>query len=374
MSKLHGVVGLFPELGGPGGIQRGCRHIAAVLAAQAGSGAEAYQFLSLNDPAGGQRDSVGDVGFAFRGFARGKLGLAVSGIAAGRRAPLVFAAHPNLAPVGWAAKKIFGTRLAVMVWGIDVWERLPFLRRTALRNADVVLAISRDTANKVMEVQGVPSEKVRILPLALEPAFWQAAQRRDAALPPGFPKGRVLLSVARLAAAEGYKGVDTVIQALPKLAATIPDVQYVIVGDGDDRPRLEALCRDLGVADRVQFLGRLEALSPELVACYAHCDVFVLPSKGEGFGLVFLEAMASGKPVVGGAHGGTPDVIEDGVNGFLVSHGDVPVLAEKLQMLLTGDALRREVGERARQRVEREFLFERFESCLVAILEEQCAS
>ncbi len=87
MSKLHGVVGLFPELGGPGGIQRACRHIAAVLAARAGSGAGAYQFLSLNDPAGEQRDSVGELSFSFRGFARGKLGFAVSGIAAGRRAP-----------------------------------------------------------------------------------------------------------------------------------------------------------------------------------------------------------------------------------------------------------------------------------------------
>jgi phosphatidylinositol alpha-1,6-mannosyltransferase len=374
MSKLRGLVGLFPELGGPGGIQRACRHVAAVLAARAGSGEAAYHFLSLNDPAGARRDSVGELNFGFRGFARGKFRFALSSAAAGLRAPLVFAAHPNLAPVGWALKKLSGAKLIVMTWGIDVWEPLPALRRRALQGADAVLAISSDTGRRVTEVQGVAPDKVRILPLALEPAFWRAAQRKDAALPPGFPRGRILLSVARLAAAEGYKGIDTVIQALPKLAATIPDIQYVIVGDGDDRPRLEILSRDLGVADRMHFLGKLDGLSPELIACYANCDVFVLPSKGEGFGLVFLEAMALGKPVVGGAHGGTPDVIEDGVNGFLVPHGDVPQLAGKLHVLLAGDDLRREIGERGRLRVEREFLFERFESRLAGILEELCAS
>jgi glycosyltransferase involved in cell wall biosynthesis len=374
MRKLRGLVGLFPELGAPGGIQRACRHVAAVLAAHAGPDAGAYHFLSLNDAAGERRDTVGELSFSFRGFARSKFRFALSSLAAGRQAPLVFAAHPNLAPVGWAVKKLFGARLVVMAWGIDVWEPLPALRRRALGGVDAVLAISRDTARSVVAVQGVKKERVRLLPLALEPAFWQAAQRRDASLPPGFPQGRILLSVARLAAVEGYKGIDTVIQALPKLAATIPDVQYVIVGDGDDRPRLEALSRDLGVANRVHFLGKLDALSTELVACYANCDVFVLPSKGEGFGLVFLEAMALGKPVIGGAHGGTPDVIEDGVTGFLVPHGDVPAVTEKVQSLLANDALRREIGERARQRVERDFLFERFESRLAGILEELCAS
>jgi glycosyltransferase involved in cell wall biosynthesis len=374
MSRLRGAVGLFPELGGTGGIQRACRHIAAALAARAGAGAGDYRFLSLNDSDGEQREAVGELSFAYRGFDRGKLRFARAGLTAASGAPLVFVAHPNLAPVAWAARKMHGTRFAVMTWGIEVWEALPALRGAALRSADVVLAISRDTAAKVTEVQGVVPEKVRLLPLALEPAFWRAAQRGDTARPAGFPRGRILLSVARLAAAEGYKGIDTVIQALPRLAAAVPDVQYVIVGDGDDRPRLEALSRQLGVADRVHFVGRLDARSPELVACYANCDVFVLPSKGEGFGLVFLEAMALGRPVVGGAHGGTPDVIEDGVDGFLVAHGDVPQLAARIEGLLTNSGLRSETGERARRRVEREFLFERFESRLAAILEELCAS
>jgi len=147
-----------------------------------------------------------------------------------------------------------------------------------------------------------------------------------------------------------------------------------VVGDGDDLPRIQRLAARAGVADRVHFLGRIPPHSPELLACYAHADLFVLPSKGEGFGIAFLEAMAFGKPVVGGAHGGTPDVIEDGVCGYLVPHGDVDRLAEALERLLLDEAHRAELGRRARARVESHFLFAQFRERLVGILNELCAS
>ena len=206
--------------------------------------------------------------------------------------------------------------------------------------------------------------RIHRLPLALDPAFWERAQDVGATqLPAAWPRGSTLLTVTRLDAAEGYKGVDTVIQALPQLSLAVPDVQYVVVGDGDDRQRLESLACKHGVADCVHFLGRLPE-SPQLIACYGACDVFVMPSRGEGFGLVFLEAMAFGKPVVGGAHGGTPDVIEDGVTGFLVRFGDIERLARILIKLLQDPALRQEMGQRARARVQERFLFPQFAACL----------
>ena len=107
-----------------------------------------------------------------------------------------------------------------------------------------------------------------------------------------------------MGAAEKYKGADNLIAALPSVLKAAPDTSLVLVGDGDDRPRLEHLARDLGVSEHAHFLF---GLTPEqLFACYANCDIFALPSRGEGFGLVFLEAMAHGKPVIGGAHGGIP--------------------------------------------------------------------
>jgi glycosyltransferase involved in cell wall biosynthesis len=140
----------------------------------------------------------------------------------------------------------------------------------------------------------------------------------------------------------------------------------VLVGDGDDRPRLEQLARESGVADRTRSLFGLT--QEELFACYAHCDVFALPSRGEGFGLVFLEAMAHGKPVIGGAHAGTPDVIEDGVTGVLVPHGDAALLSSALESLLSDPARASEMGARGRERVRAKFTFEQFQTRLTQVL------
>jgi glycosyltransferase involved in cell wall biosynthesis len=372
--RARAVLGLFSELDAPGGIQRSSRHIGAVLSSWAEECGGSYRFLSLNDSAGMGRIEVGGRQFEYEGFERSKSRYSRAALAAGPHTLLIFATHPNLAPAGWLVKKRTGARLAVVAWGIDVWKPLPLHRRWPLRRADAVLAISRYTAEQVKDVLGVSAARVHLLPLALDPAFWERAQNAgEVRLPAGFPQGRTLLTVTRLAANEGYKGVDTVIRALPELARVIPDVHYVVVGDGDDRPRLEALARTLGVADRVHFLGRLEAESPGLIGCYSSCDAFVMPSRGEGFGLVFLEAMAFGKPVVGGAHGGTADVIEDGVTGFLVEHGDTARLTQILAMLLRDQNLRQQMGERARARVQEKFLFAHFAARLRECVEALCA-
>ena len=158
------------------------------------------------------------------------------------------------------------------------------------------------------------------------------------------------------------------IQALPALLARVPDAQLVAVGGGSDLPRLERLAQSIGVAGHTHFLP--PAAPEDLRGAYERCDVFALPSKGEGFGLVFIEAMAQGRPVIGGAHGGTPDVIEEGVEGYLVRHGDVPRLADRLASLLTDEALRQRMGAQALERVQRDFTFERFERSLHALLDE----
>jgi glycosyltransferase involved in cell wall biosynthesis len=185
--------------------------------------------------------------------------------------------------------------------------------------------------------------------------------------PKEFPQNtRIILSVGRWNSAEKYKGADTLISALPRVLKTASDTSLVLVGDGDDRPRLEQLARDVGVSKNVQFLS---GLTPEeLVARYAHCEIFALPSRGEGFGLVFLEAMAHGKPVVGGAHGGIPDIIKDGVTGLLVQHGDVDGLARALASLLGDSTLAREMGARGKDRVAQKFSFAQFETQLMANL------
>jgi glycosyltransferase involved in cell wall biosynthesis len=156
------------------------------------------------------------------------------------------------------------------------------------------------------------------------------------------------------------------ISALPNILKAAPDASLVLVGDGEDRPRFEQLARDLGVSEHAGFLFGLT--SEELFACYANCDVFALPSRGEGFGLVILEAMAHAKPVIGGAHGGIPDIVEEGVTGLLVPHGDVARLAQAVESLFFNPIRAREMGVRGKDRLAKTFSFAQFQLHLARIL------
>jgi phosphatidylinositol alpha-1,6-mannosyltransferase len=182
----------------------------------------------------------------------------------------------------------------------------------------------------------------------------------------------VVLTVGRWLTTERYKGMDTLIMALPRLLLRWPDLQLVLAGSGDDREWLEAIARESGVQRHVHFLTDLSY--GDLAACYAAAEVFALPSRGEGFGFVYLEAMARGKPVIGGAHGGAPEVIADGETGYLVQHGDPVQLATSIDALLAHPDIARQMGARGRERVEREFRFNVFAKSLRKILRELCES
>jgi phosphatidyl-myo-inositol dimannoside synthase len=363
------IAGLFTDLLSNGGIQYAARQTAAVLAGLARRQGSSVSLLSLNDPPGTHRLTVAAQDYEFQGFGRSKPRFVLAALKLAARGPgVVLANHPNLAPVATAMRLLSPRlRVVVMTYGIDVWETLPPLRRAALRRASAVTSCSTFTAQKLVSVQHVASDRVFHIPLSLDPEFMELAESAPGPPPPqGFPDGRIILSVGRWAANERYKGLDHLIQALPELQRQVRNVSLVAVGDGDDRPRLEALAREAGVADSVIFLRGLSR--PDLVACFARCDVFALPSAGEGFGYVFVEAMALGKPTIGGAHGGTPDIIQDGDTGYLVTHGDVARLATVIGNLLQDDSLRTAMGRRAAQHVRANFVFGQFESRLSELL------
>jgi glycosyltransferase involved in cell wall biosynthesis len=369
------LIGLFPELDAPGGVQRAGRHLAAVLTEFAASRGMECRILSLNDTPELHRMSVGNREFVFTGSERAKLRFTATALRGARRhAKLVLAGHPNLAPVV-QSMRIAAPKLKSIICthGIEVWEPLPQVRRRALRRASLVLAPSRDTANHLAAQQQVPPEQIRVLPWALDPQFDAVlAAAAGTKLPANFPAGRVILTVGRWLANERYKGMDTLIAALPRLLLEWPDLQLVAVGEGDDQEWLERLAEQSGVSRHVHLLTGLSY--PELAACYSACEIFALPSRGEGFGLVYLEAMACGKPVIGGAHGGAPEVIEDGSTGYLVQHGDSAQLATSLETLLSNPTLARDMGARGRERVEHEFRFNVFAKSLKKILREICES
>ena len=369
------VIGLFPELNAPGGIQRAGRHLAFLLSEYASSRRDEYRILTLNDTQELHRMRVSDREFVFTGAARGKARFAATAMKAARRRPkLVLAAHPNLGPIV-QAMNLLAPRMKSIICthGIEVWEPLPALRRRALRHATLVLAPSRATADFLISLQGVRPERVRVLPWGLDPDFEKKmGGDTTAALPPDFPAGRVILTVGRWLATERYKGMDTLIRTMPRLLMHWPNLQLAMVGAGDDRGWLENMARDSGVRSHVHFLSGLTYA--QLSACYAKAEIFALPSRGEGFGFVYLEAMARGKPVIGGAHGGAPEVIQDGVTGYVVQHGDAVQLATSIDTLLSNPELARQMGARGRARVDDEFRFAVFAKAFKKILRELCES
>ncbi|HYL61428.1 MAG TPA: glycosyltransferase family 4 protein [Candidatus Methylomirabilis sp.] len=368
------VIGIFSELNGAGGVQRASRQMAAVLSEFAASRHLDCRLLSLNDARELHRITVGGKEFIFTGYARSKARFTMAAMRAARTGgKVILAGHPNLGPVALVAK-LAAPRIKTIVCthGVEVWERLPWARRMALRRANAVLAPSADTANHVVE-QEVKRERVRVLPWALDPEFeLPPSNGPQPKLPHGYPEGRVILTVGRWLAKERYKGMDTLITTLPRLLTRWPELQVLAVGEGDDRAWLKDLAEQRGVGRHVHFLSGLSY--EELSACYSACEIFALPSRGEGFGLVYLEAMARGKPVIGGAHGGAPEVIEDGVTGYLVPHGDAAQLATSIETLLSDPAMAQKMGARGRQRVERDFRFSVFAKSLKRILREQCES
>jgi glycosyltransferase involved in cell wall biosynthesis len=147
----------------------------------------------------------------------------------------------------------------------------------------------------------------------------------------------------------------------------VPDVQYIIIGSGTDLERHKQLALEVGVADRVHFLGTVD--DPTLRSCYQSCDVFVMPSAQEGFGFVYLEAMQYAKAVVAARSGGAPEVVEEQVTGRLVEYGNQDELAEALVELCLDSEKRVRLGAAGYQRLQEKFTFAHFKEKLVGILD-----
>ena len=350
------ILGLFSEALTAGGIQRVALHTATALDTIARETNRGAQFLSLNDAVGDHEQAVDGRSIRIRGYGTSKAAFARGALASSGGVTDVYVNHVGLVPVGAAVRFAHpSSRLWIHLHGVEAWSPLPLSRRTLLRVATGFLSISNYTAERAVESQGIQRERIRLLPNALDPSFLRRAEagRHDRAHTP-----RRLLTVGRLAASERYKGVDAVIRALPIVLRENADVVFDVIGDGDDRPRLEALARECRVDEAVRFRGRVA--DADLVDAYRSADLFVMPSRGEGLGVVYLEAMAFGLPVIAGRYGGAPEVVIDGKTGFLVSQDDTGELATSISTLLRDTVLARRMGEAGRARVHEEFSYEHF--------------
>lgn len=360
------VVGIFTGLLNHGGVERMGRQMAVVLANFAEKRGQSYCMLSLNDPSGMHEVRVEDMRILVRGFNRNKLLFVLEYLKILLKVRILLLAHPHFAPFVFLVRTLHPTiPCFIVTYGIDVWEPLAIWSRWALQVTTRVITISRFSMGKLREVQGVKLAKISLLPPSVDNGFLVKA-RESPPVQLNVSGAMRLLTVSRLSTTDSYKGIDVVIRTLPRLLESFPHVHYSIVGDGDDRARLEQIVEEMGLKEHVVFLGRVS--DSELQNSYRNCDVFVMPSLNEGFGIVFLEAMAFCKPVVGVNHAGTTDVIQEGKTGCLVPFGDTDELAKCLIHLLMEDGLRTRLGQAGRHSVETQFSFAHFKENFVRLL------
>jgi glycosyltransferase involved in cell wall biosynthesis len=217
-----------------------------------------------------------------------------------------------------------------------------FFERIHVRRAQIVVATSAYSAARIVEDYGVPSARVRVVPEPIELARWRQLLDTADALPRDRPS---ILCVAHL---YPRKDVATLLAAMSRLGAP---ATLRVAGGGPELARLQKLARQLALGDRVEFLGHVPLA--RLAAEYRRADLFCLPSRQEGFGIVFLEAMAAGLPIVAARATAVEELLGDGGYAVLVPPGDETALAGALGRLLGDAAERRRLSEAGRRRVER---------------------
>jgi phosphatidyl-myo-inositol dimannoside synthase len=257
---------------------------------------------------------------------------------------VTLSAHIVASPASAAIRRTLGARTVQYFHAEEIGAK-PRLAAFAAAQADASIAVSAYTA-ELIAATGASTQSVTVI-----------ANGTD--LPDDAPRSAserpTILTIARIE--ERYKGHDTMVRALALVLAKVPDAQWVVIGDGSLRPGLEQLARSYGLADSIRFLGAVSDQQRDV--WLSRAQLLAMPSRlpaggfaGEGFGIVYLEAAAHGKPVVAGNVGGAPDAVVDGETGLLVDPQSPPDVAEAIVRLLSDQELAQRLGAAGRRRAE----------------------
>jgi phosphatidyl-myo-inositol dimannoside synthase len=252
----------------------------------------------------------------------------------GQRFDLVICGHVNLLSLAWLASIRSRAPLVLSVHGIDVWQpHESMLIRILLRQIDAVWSVSKFTQDKMAAWAKVAVERFHILPNTINLDLYGMAHKEPALVEQyGLRDHKVMMILARLASAERYKGVDELLEIMPDLLVCVPELAFLVAGNGDDRARLERKAKELGISDQVVFAGYIP--ESQKAAHLRLADAFVMPGRGEGFGIVLLEAMACGIPVVASTLDGSSEAVRSGMLGQVVNPDDRTALAQAITRAL----------------------------------------
>lgn len=347
-----------PEIATKGGVQSYMKRVGEVL--QSCAKAEKYIY-SLNDSCDQLKEAQIDC--YTKGFSKNKFRFVTSFLRSVKGADVVLSGHLGLSPVGFLLKKVgFIKKHFIILHGIEAWKKVSWLERLALKDADVVVATTVYTAKICSTINEFDINKIKVIPLCCDETTIYSES--NVALGGGFN----ILCVGRLAKTEKLKGYETLISAIELIVKRgNSDVFLNMVGDGDYRQVLQEIAKNKGVDNLVKFLGKVS--DENLQNAYKQCNIFAMPSKKEGFGIVFLEAMRHGKACLGGNYGGTPEVIDDGVTGFLVEWNDHEEIAEHIMDLYKDENKLKSMGEAGRKKYEENYSFSLFSQRFIELIQ-----
>ena len=290
-----------------------------------------------------------------------------------KKPDLIITTHLNFTPIANFLKILLGIPYYTIAHGIEAWNIENHRLITALKNADKILAVSNYTRDRLINEQNLNPDNILVLPNTFDHQKFKVAAKPDYLLQRHHLKRdtKIILTVARLSTSEQYKGFDQIIRSLPQIIIETPNIHYVLVGKGDDRARIENLVKGLQLENYVTLAGFIP--EKELCDYYNLCDVFAMPSKGEGFGIVYLEALACGKPTIGGNQDGAIDALCNGELGILVDPDNIEQIAKAIIDILQGShplAILYQ-PELLRKKVIEIYGFDKFKERLVLILSHQ---
>lgn len=280
----------------------------------------------------------------FAGFGKAKLKFVISALWQSMKQDTIIVSHINILSVGYIAKFFFPKkRLILFAHGIEVWAQLSGVRKKMLSRCDNILAVSQFTKDRLIEQCNVPDEKIIVLNNCLDPY-----------LPPPLTYGKdenlmqryrlakndiILFTLTRLSSKELYKGYDHVLYSMKQLKAKFPSLKYIIAGryDAAEKKRLDAIIEQCYLQGQVVFTGYIP--DEELAAHFSLADVYIMPSKKEGFGIVFIEAMYYGLPVIAGNKDGSADALVNGKLGMLVDPDNKKEIEMALEKIILNKSL-----------------------------------
>ena len=361
------ILFLSPELLSSGGIQRQNRLVIAALDELLCDNNGLLDVLVLNDcrpkSPHPELENLRATGMAF--FAGNRPAYFRAFVQKSQRVDVIIYGLLGFAPMCLArVVSVHSCQQLLMIYGIEAWSRRSFLHSIAVRALHGYVSISRYTLDRFRHAYRIdPTKFSFILPNAVSPELLGSIHP---VTPETVAARAKLLTVSAMRSHDQQKGIDTIIRALPSVIQQFPSLEYTIIGDGSDRARLEELAVNLGVKAHVTFRGTVT--DAELREAYTGCDVFALPSAKEGFGFVFIEAMAYNKPVVAARAGAAPEVVLENETGILVDYGDDRQLAEALIRLFSHPELCCTLGEAGKRRVEALYSFEALKVNLAQVL------